>query len=79
MDCRILLKIIVIIIILTVFLNKVLIYREPFEDIYDYKVSVVFKKMFEQPSIWLGYQEFDPNYQTEKLYVKNSVSEEKNI
>lgn len=52
---------------------------EYFEDIYDYKVSIVFKKMFEQPSIWLGYQDFDPDYQAEKLYVKNSVLEEKNI
>lgn len=40
------------------------------ENIYDYRVSEVYKKMFSQPSIWLGYQDFDPEYQTEKLYIK---------
>lgn len=41
------------------------------QNIYDYRVSKVYNKMFSQPSIWLGYQEFDPEYKTEKLYIKN--------
>jgi hypothetical protein len=44
--------------------------KEPVQNIYDYRVSKAYEKMFSQPSIWLEYQDFDPEYQTEKLYVK---------
>jgi len=47
-----------------------LIKNNHIENIYDYRVSQVYKKMFSEPSIWLGYQDFDPEYQTEKLYIK---------
>jgi hypothetical protein len=40
------------------------------EDIYDFKVSKIFEKMFSQPSIWLGYQDFDPADSTDKIYLK---------
>jgi hypothetical protein len=45
--------------------------KEPIQNIYDYRVSKAYDKMFSQPSIWLGYQDFDPEHQTEKLYVKS--------
>jgi len=45
--------------------------REPVKEIYDYRVSKEYEKMFSQPSIGLGYQDFDPNEKTEKLYVKS--------
>lgn len=45
--------------------------REPVQEIYDYRVSKEYEKMFSQPSIWLGYQDFDPEYKTDKLYIKN--------
>jgi hypothetical protein len=41
------------------------------ETIYDYKISKEYEKMFSQPSIWLGYQDFDPNNQPEKLIINN--------
>jgi hypothetical protein len=44
--------------------------KEPVQNIYDYRVSETYEKMFSQPSIWLGYQDFDPEYKTEKLYIK---------
>ena len=44
--------------------------KEPVQSIYDYMVSKVYRKMFSQPSIWQGYQDFDPDEQTEKIYVK---------
>ena len=44
--------------------------KEPVQNIYDYRVSKAYEKMFSQPSIWLGYQDFDPEYQPEKLYIK---------
>jgi hypothetical protein len=31
------------------------------DDIYNYKYSDIFKNMFTQPTIWLGYQDFDGN------------------
>ena len=39
------------------------------ENIYDYKVSKAYRRMFKEPSIWMGYQEFDPDDKTEKLYI----------
>ena len=44
---------------------------EKFDDIYNYKYSDDFKKMFTQPTIWLGYQEFDGIGKTQKLYINN--------
>lgn len=46
--------------------------KEPVKEIYDYRVSKEYERMFSQPSIWLGYQDFDPEYKTEKLYIKNT-------
>jgi hypothetical protein len=43
---------------------------KPEETIYDYKVSKAYKKMFSQPSVWMGYQDYDPEEQTDKIYVK---------
>ncbi len=51
-------------------LNK----NEQVKNIYDYRVSKDYEKMFSQPSIWLGYQDFDPEFQTEKLYVKKKTN-----
>jgi hypothetical protein len=45
--------------------------KQPVREIYDYKISKEYEKMFSQPSIWSGYQDFDPEYKTEKLYIKN--------
>jgi hypothetical protein len=45
--------------------------KQPVREIYDYKISKEYEKMFSQPSIWFGYQDFDPEYKTEKLYIKN--------
>ena len=39
-------------------------------DIYDSRPSKTYSKMFSQPSLWLGYQEFDSNENTEKIYIK---------
>lgn len=44
--------------------------KEPVKEIYDYRVSKEYEKMFSQPSIWLGYQDFDPEDKIEKLYIK---------
>lgn len=44
--------------------------KKPVQNIYDYRVSQEYKKMFTQPSIWLGYQYFDPKHQPKKLYIK---------
>ena len=40
-------------------------------DIYTQRFSTVFKKMFSQPSLWQGYQDYgaDANI-TQKIYVK---------
>jgi hypothetical protein len=44
--------------------------RKPTEiDLYDYKVSKDYKNMFSQPSIWLGYQDFDPIDKPQKIYL----------
>ena len=51
-------------------------------DIYNYKVSSYFKQMFEQPSIWLGYQDFNSNVKNNKVFINNfdnSLFKEKNI
>jgi len=39
-------------------------------SIYDYRVSKEYKKMFSQPSIWFGYEDFDENDSLQKLYIK---------
>lgn len=39
--------------------------------VYDYKVSKEYANMFSQPSIWTGYQDYDPKHNVDKLYVKN--------
>jgi len=49
--------------------------KEPVQNIYDYRVSKEYEKMFTQPSIWLGYQDFDPEHQTEKLCIKTKNKE----
>jgi hypothetical protein len=54
-----------------ILMNQNLIKTKPVENIYDYRVSKAYENMFLQPSIWLGYQEFDPTFKTEKLYIKN--------
>ena len=43
---------------------------QPEQNIYDYRVSKEYKKMFSQPSIWMGYQDYDPDEKTDKIYVK---------
>ena len=45
--------------------------KEDIEDVYNYKTSKHFKKMFEQPTIWLGYQDFDGSENYNKVYVNN--------
>ncbi len=45
--------------------------KNPIDVIYDYKVSKAYKKMFQEPSIWMGYSDFDPSDSTDKIYVKN--------
>ena len=42
------------------------------ENIYDYRPSKVYKKMFSNPSVWLGYSDFDENEIKNKIYVKSS-------
>lgn len=44
--------------------------RKPDIDIYDYRPSKEYQKMFSQPSVWLGYQDFDPDELPTKLYIK---------
>ena len=38
-------------------------------DIWDYRVSEDYRKMFKEPSVWQGYQSFDPNEKPQKIYV----------
>ncbi len=45
--------------------------KNPIDVIYDYKVSKAYKKMFLEPSIWMGYSDFDQSDSTDKIYVKN--------
>ena len=58
------------------FLNREAIRRQRIDelnyepDIYRYRPSKVFKRMFTQPPIWTGYQDFDAKDNTEKLYIK---------
>jgi hypothetical protein len=40
-------------------------------DIYNYKYSDIFKNMFTQPTIWLGYQDFDGDTKIQKLFINN--------
>jgi hypothetical protein len=47
-------------------LNKV----KPYNTIYDYKVNKEYQKMFSQPSIWMGYQDYDPKEKSQKIYVQ---------
>jgi hypothetical protein len=51
-------------------LNKNYLIEKPYKTIYDYKVNKEYEKMFSQPSIWMGYQDFDPKEQSQKIYVK---------
>ena len=44
------------------------------DDIYNYKYSEVFKKMFLEPTIWLGYTDFDGNENFQKLFINNYIS-----
>ena len=41
-------------------------------DIYNYKVSDTFKKMFEQPTAYLGYPDFDGNETTQKIFINGT-------
>jgi hypothetical protein len=50
--------------------NNNLRQRPSGDTIYDYKVSKEYKKMFVEPSIWQGYQTFDPNNIPQKIYIK---------
>ena len=71
-----------IIILLIIYILLFYYYTETFEDIYDFKVSQYFKKMFEQPTIWLGNQDFDGNKNYNKLYINNynnMLFKEKNV
>jgi len=43
---------------------------KPYQSIYDYKVNKEYQKMFSQPSIWMGYQDYDPKEKSQKIYVK---------
>ena len=43
--------------------------RMPEQNIYDYRVSKEYKNMFAEPSIWLGYQTFNPEDIPQKLYI----------
>lgn len=42
------------------------------ESIYDYRPSKMYKKMFSNPSVWLGYSDFDENEIKNKIYVKSA-------
>ena len=46
-------------------------------DIYNYKVSTYFKQMFEQPPIWLGYQDFNSNVENKKVFINSNVENKK--
>ena len=41
------------------------------ETIYDLKPSNIYSKMFSNPSIWFGYNEFNEKDITDKIYVKS--------
>jgi hypothetical protein len=61
-----------IILILIIYILLYYYYIETFdEDIYNFKVSQYFKKMFDQPTIWLGYQDFDGSENYNKLFINN--------
>ncbi len=45
---------------------------KPTESVYDFRPSRVYKKMFSDPSVWLGYGDFDENEVKEKIYVKSA-------
>jgi hypothetical protein len=42
------------------------------ENVYDYMVSQHYNKMFDDPTIWIGYVGFDPNEPQQKVYIKNN-------
>lgn len=42
------------------------------KTIYDSRPSKIFDKMFLQPSVWVGYDDFDENEIKNKIYVKNA-------
>jgi len=76
--------IILLLILLLILLFPMIEYFEDLdnEDIYNFKTSNLFKSMFEQPTIWLGYQDFDKDDNYNKVFVNNfdnSLFKEKNI
>jgi len=44
--------------------------NKQYQSIYDYKVNKEYQKMFSQPSIWMGYQDFDAKDKPQKIFVK---------
>jgi len=44
--------------------------NKQYQSIYDYKVNKEYQKMFSQPSIWMGYQDFDAKDKSQKIFVK---------
>lgn len=50
--------------------NNMLRQRHNDINIFDYKVSKEYKKMFSEPSIWQGYQSFDPADIPQKIFIK---------
>lgn len=40
------------------------------DNVYDYRVSKEYKKMFNESESWLGYQSFDENEPVQKLFIK---------
>ncbi len=42
------------------------------ETIYDLRPSNIYSKMFSNPSVWFGYNEFNEKDVTDKIYVKLS-------
>jgi hypothetical protein len=50
--------------------NKEKAIVKPYETIYDYNVNKEFQKMFSQPSIWMGYQDYHSKEQSQKIFVK---------
>jgi uncharacterized protein YoxC len=61
--------IIISVIFITIYINKILV-PQPL-SVYDYRVSKEYEKMFSQPSVWFGYQDFDISHKTNKLYKTN--------
>ena len=41
-------------------------------SIYDARPNKIFRRMFTQPSIWQGYQKFDPKESMTKIFIKTT-------